>query len=480
MHRYGSGERIYAGQPLSFRRQIALSYLLLVGLCLGLPGNAYMSWYRDSETERFRKGLMQHAEFVAELLRNQPASSVELELTGLALSLGAHIQILDGSGQVQFDSHNPMARKHRGPQRVELSERLHRALEGTPSASVELVRPEKRLPQEPALVSAMVLAVPIKEGLVLSLERSLLDVEMRILEFQATLMQVILTSLALAAIIGYLMSTWLSRPLTDLAQQAHGLSEGTADSVEVGSPAELRDLAQHFNQMGTNLKAKTEVMRSFLADASHELKTPLASLAALSDAAELAASDDDPERVASLTTLMRKETLRLGKLVDALLTIHRLESQAAAPSEELCLLGLAEDCVDQMGYLNPEIETTISGQPLSVPGSRDALKQVLLNLLANAQRAVENVEEPRIQLRVLAGDSSVLEVEDNGVGLTAEQLERVFDRFYRVDEARARTDGGNGLGLAIAHRIVAHHGGELKARSIEGESTVFSIHLPNA
>lgn len=462
---------------MSFRRQIALSYLLLVGLCLGLPGNLYLSWYRDSETERFQRGLMQHARFLAGLLRTQSTSSLNRELTSLALTLNARIQIVGLEGRLYFDSRNPRGISKRGPVEIPITQPLRLALAGQSTSRVVRTPPEDRLPQEPTLISTMVLVVPIKPGLALIITRSLLDVELRLLEFETALLKAVLLSLSLAAVAGFLMSKWLAKPLLDLHQQARGLSQGTVEHVAVDSPAELRDLARHFNEMAAELKLQAEVMRHFLGDASHELKTPLASLSALSDAVETAAHDD-PERVASLASLMRQEALRLGKLVDTLLTLHRLESDSVAPSESFCLLALARNCAEQMSAANPVVEIQVQGEPVTVKASRDAFKQVILNLLSNAQRAVRESPEPSISLTVRKDKATVLEVQDNGVGLSCEQLERVFDRFYRVDQARARKDGGHGLGLTIAHRIVKHHNGELRAQSQPGQGSCFSVHLP--
>lgn len=455
---------------MSFRRQIALSYLLLVGLCIGLPGNLYLEWYRDYQIQERVEELNQHAEFLAGLLRARPMASLASELKDLSLTLRCDIEVVEGAGFLHFTTRQP----HRGDHRTELTPPLREALQGRASHAVLAVPPQFRTSREPELISTLVVAVPIRSGRALCMTRSLLDLELHLLELQTLLLEAVLVSLALAAVAGYVLSNWLMRPLKELGRQARALSAGETRAVSISSPQEMEELAREFNQMASALQRKNESMSRFLGDASHELKTPLASLAALADAVEVAAQDD-PERVPRLTEVMRDEALRLGGLVDSLLTLHRLESRPELRLKSTCLLALARDCAAQMESLEPPIPMEVTGQALEVSADRNALKQVVLNLLSNARRAVAQEVKPHIIIRVKErGSVPVLEVEDNGVGLSKVEAARVFERFYRVDEARARKDGGHGLGLAIASRILACHGGRLEVESELGKGSVFS------
>lgn len=459
---------------MSFRRQIALSYLLLVGICIGLPGNLYLEWYRDHQIAERVEELNQHAEFLAGLLRQRSISSLEPELRDLSLTLRCDIEVVDQPDHLHFTTVEP----HRSDHRVEVTPPLARALQGRPSHAVLALPPRFRTSHEPELISTLVVAVPIRAGRALCMTRSQLDLELHLLEMQTLLLEALLAGLALAAVAGYLLSAWLMRPLAELGRQARALSAGSLSSVSVSSPREMKELAREFNQMATALQKKNQAMSRFLGDASHELKTPLASLAALTDAVESAAQDD-PDRVERLTGLMRDEALRLGGLVDSLLTLHRLESEPELRLAPTCLFSLAQDCAAQLQTLEPQVPIVVEGEPLEVEGDRNGLKQILLNLLSNARRAVSGRPDPQISIRVREEDGlASLAVQDNGVGLSAEQASQVFERFYRVDDARARQDGGHGLGLAIAARIMACHGGRLEVASRPEEGATFTASFP--
>jgi heavy metal sensor kinase len=280
---------------------------------------------------------------------------------------------------------------------------------------------------------------------------------------------------------GYLLVRRALAPVEQITRAAeritqHNLSERLPVS-ETGD--ELERLAFSLNRMIARLDDAFQNSKRFVADASHELRTPLTILRA-----ELENLVDDTrldaevrERAAS----MFEEAVRLSRIVEQLFTLSRLDA-GDAQSEWSCfdLAGMAKNTAEQMGLLAEDKNISITcdaKQTVVVEGDPSRLKQVVVNLLDNAIKYTP--QNGRIQLRVLAVNGhAVLEVEDNGVGIAAEALPHVFDRFYRVDQIRSGDVEGAGLGLSIARAICSAHGAEIEAASTPASGSCFRVKLP--
>lgn len=222
-----------------------------------------------------------------------------------------------------------------------------------------------------------------------------------------------------------------------------------------------------------------QVRREFVAHASHELKSPVASLQALAEAVHQA-SEDDPKAVGRFSYKMVAEATRLGRLISDLLDLSRLEEPGGVPDEPADLSRVA---VRQLGQVrvpaqskNMELQSDI--QPgVWVRGDEQQLALMIRNLLENAVRYTP--EGGRVILEVThIGDHAILSVTDTGIGIPLEAQARVFERFYRVDKARSRDRGGTGLGLAIVKHVAELHGGDVSVRSQLGEGSTFTTRLP--
>jgi two-component system sensor histidine kinase SenX3 len=216
-----------------------------------------------------------------------------------------------------------------------------------------------------------------------------------------------------------------------------------------------------------------------VANVSHELKTPVGALELL---AETLASEDDPAVARPLVERLGKEAERLGRIVDDLLDLSLIETQDAQ-TEVLPADALVDEAADR---LRPS--AMVSGIGLQVHhGSDDAYvecdrRQVvsaIVNLLDNAVKYSEPGKIVTIETR-RSGTDVVIAVIDDGIGVPARDLERIFERFYRVDQARSRDTGGTGLGLAIVRHVAQAHGGEVSVESVEGEGSTFRLRLPLA
>jgi two-component system sensor histidine kinase SenX3 len=221
------------------------------------------------------------------------------------------------------------------------------------------------------------------------------------------------------------------------------------------------------------------VRRDFVANVSHELKTPVGALALLSEA--VLGSADDPEAVRRFAGRMQLEAARLTQLVQDLIALSRLQSNDSLRSARLVAVdNVVADAVDAM-HLEAEarqIRLEVRGQHgVGVQGDEEQLVTAVRNLIANAINY--SPDHTRIMIGVSCdADSAEVSVADQGIGIPEGDLERIFERFYRVDPARSRATGGTGLGLSIVKQICLNHGGEVQVWSSEGSGSTFTVRLP--
>lgn len=232
----------------------------------------------------------------------------------------------------------------------------------------------------------------------------------------------------------------------------------------------------------TQARRVEEVRRDFVANVSHELKTPVGGLALLAEAVQDA--QDDPEAVARFAKKMRKEAARLTRLVKEIVDLSRLQADAALDDPRLVdIEAVVLEAVDhsRTSAELKEVDFDVRTEPgVFVYGTEDLLVTAVRNLLANAVTYSEAGSRVAISSR-LSADKTIAEiaVTDHGAGIPATAQGRVFERFYRVDAARSRSTGGTGLGLAIVKHVCENAGGEVSVWSEEGRGSTFTIRLPN-
>ncbi|HZS07605.1 MAG TPA: heavy metal sensor histidine kinase [Blastocatellia bacterium] len=242
---------------------------------------------------------------------------------------------------------------------------------------------------------------------------------------------------------------------------------------------ELERLSAALNRMIARLEESFQYIRRFTADASHELRTPLTVLRG-----ELEAAAQKPQlnpEVGETIGSALEETERLSRIVESLLAISRLDAgEAQMEWVRFDLAELAAGTTEQMRLLAEDRNITLgceAGGKVEIEGDRARLRQVVVNLVDNATRYTPAGGRVTVKVGMMDGNA-VLEVEDNGVGIPAEALPHIFERFYRADKARSRQMGGTGLGLAIVKSIVTAHGGQVTVESTEGGGSRFRVELP--
>ncbi len=244
---------------------------------------------------------------------------------------------------------------------------------------------------------------------------------------------------------------------------------------------ELERLSAALNHMISRLDVAFQHNRRFMADASHELRTPLTIMRGELESllTQSSSAPDLPERLGSVL----EEVERLTKIVESLFALSRLDAgEAQSESVRFDLAQLVASTAEQMCLLAEDkhiIVTCRADGEVPVVGDRARLKQVVVNLLDNAIKYTP--ADGRVNLRTSTDTShAVLEIADTGIGIPADALPRVFERFFRVDKARARAMGGAGIGLSIVKAICAAHGGQVEVASEEGRGSRFKVILPLA
>ncbi len=223
-----------------------------------------------------------------------------------------------------------------------------------------------------------------------------------------------------------------------------------------------------------------EVKRDFVANTSHELKNPVGALALLAETIEDAA--DDAEAVRRFASKMRQEAQRLTNLVQDLITLSRIQAVEPVPDPRpVALDTVVAEAVDRCRMRANARGITLASvgsRGLSVLGDEDLLVTALRNLLENAVAYSPEKTRVVITTRKTPEGHAELSVADQGIGIPERDLERIFERFYRVDPARSRATGGTGLGLAIVKHVMAAHNGMVTVRSVEGAGSTFTLFIP--
>lgn len=285
--------------------------------------------------------------------------------------------------------------------------------------------------------------------------------------------------IALGVLLALLLSRTLTRPIRDLIAATRAISTGKLPyEVPVRSHDELGELAASFNRMNAELAHSTELRRQMTADVAHELRTPVSVILGHAEAVH------DGVLAPSLETfeIIRDEAGRLGKLIEDLRTLSRadagelpMDCQPLAPSK------LLEDVRSTHRHRAEQKQITLQVQvPSELPkisADPDRMIQVLNNLVENALSYTPEGGTILLSAQVV-GTALEIRVQDSGPGIAKEELERVFERFYRSDPSRHHNENGSGLGLAIARSIVEKHGGRIWAESHLGAGTTMVLQLP--
>lgn len=316
----------------------------------------------------------------------------------------------------------------------------------------------------------------------------------------STLHQLLLIELAVtggAVLVGVAAGFWLVRlglrPLRAMEETAESIAAGNLTERVPGENerTEVGRLARTLNMMLSRietaftarlaserrLRASEQQLRQFVADASHELRTPIAAISAYAELFERGASDqkEDLER---LLGGIRTETARMERLVADLLLLARLDEGQPIERRSVNLVALSAEAVHTASTVGPEWPVTFeASEPVEIIGDAAKLRQVIDNLLGNVRAHTPAGTSARVTVERDNGEA-IIRVADQGPGMQPEETQHVFERFHRVDPSRSRAHGGAGLGLSIVSAIVAAHHGTVEADSQLGAGSTFTVRLP--
>jgi two-component system sensor histidine kinase BaeS len=498
----------------TIRTRLTFSHLAVIIVAMGLSGLLLLSLLEGYFVSAMEDSLVAQARITAQALipgartegppvdvsaaayntlQQQSLSNLSLQTQNLAVPTGeiqlgeladttfqlssqldTRIRIVDAQGVVLVDS-------QRGSQGEDLS--------GDPLVAQALAG-EYASPSAPAGgAQQMHIAVPVLvEGKLVGavyLSQSLRDITAVMRDLRLRWLLATTIALGLSGVVGLLLSGAISRPLRRLTAAAGAVAEGELDQqVPVGTGDELGQLSQAFNEMTARLRAARQMQVDFVANVSHELRTPLTAIKGLVETLRDGAVDDTEVRDHFLETV-EDETDRLIRLVNDLMILSRADSDALNLQREPVDLGiLAEATIARLTPWASERDITQRAvvrpdTPLALIDS-DRMEQVLVNLLDNAIKFSQPGGSVVVTLKSGRDRTVLVQVQDQGVGIPAEALSRIGERFYRADRARSRTEGGSGLGLAIARALVEAHGGCLWVESEEGQGTVVAFAVPLA
>ena len=333
-------------------------------------------------------------------------------------------------------------------------------------------------------VKKFAVAVPVlsSESQLVGIVLAVMD-ESEIMQVWRSFIGMFLMTSAIILLISFLASSVTSmrqiKPITDMVQATRAYAAGDFDVriPELDRSDEIGELAQSFNAMADSLAETERQRRDFIANVSHELKTPLQSIMG---SAELMQNGlVKPEDMPVFLNRIHDEAARLVSLIEDIIRLSQLDEGVALSAEPVELLPLAEETVRGLhdAAEAKNVTMTVTGENVTVRAARRLLSEILYNLCDNAIKY--NVPGGSVTVDVgLCGESAVLTVADTGIGIPPEHQARVFERFYRVDKSHSRQSGGTGLGLSIVKHAVGDLGGGLHLDSTPGQGTTIRVTVP--
>ena len=305
-----------------------------------------------------------------------------------------------------------------------------------------------------------------------------------VIEARITVIQYFLMSggvaIVIAVLLIYIFSLRLSRPLKQIKSAAAKIANGEFEKrLNIKSKDEIGELARTFNQMAIALQNLEEMRRGFIANVSHELRTPMTSIRGFIEG--ILDGTIPPERQNHYLTIVRDETNRLNRLVNDLLDLAKMEAgELTLNILQVDINELVRKCIIKLETILLEKDLTVDAdfeeEDMLVKADADAIERVLYNLMHNAIKFTPVGGNIKIMTR-MQKDKIEVTVQDNGIGIDENEVDMIWDRFYKTDKSRSKDKTGTGLGLAIVRNIINEHGQNIWVESKSGEGTSFTFTL---
>ncbi|SEG10366.1 HAMP domain-containing protein [Caloramator fervidus] len=300
----------------------------------------------------------------------------------------------------------------------------------------------------------------------------------RIMNIEKQILFVSFVILGIVFLYSFYISKTIVTPLNTVVDAIENLKDDIVlREIKVDGYKEIRRLCQAFNEMNKRIVELDKKRRQFVADASHELKSPLAGMKVLVESLIQGGFEDKAVRDEFLQSI-NKEIDRLSKLVNGLLELAQIENADELKMTSLNIKELLKEVIKSLEPIakSKNISIYLNGDGIILNLNRDNMFRALYNLIENAIKYSN--ENSKIDILIERDDVAKITIRDYGIGIPEEDLPYIFDRFYRVDKTRARKTGGAGLGLSIVKHIIKLHKGDIEVKSKVGEGTAFIIKLP--
>ena len=463
-------------RSLNFR--LLVSYILIILVCLTLVGLGLLVFLRTSPlwTNLITLRLEATARATIPTLRPGIAAPETLPrlLEEAAENQEVRILLVDGQDIVRFDSNNTWTREQlQNVRRRVDQDRIQGTFTG-PNGG-QWIFAGRTVPAPGGNGRQLVLFIAPRLQILAWFGSNMLP----------PMVQAGLIALIPSVLLALLISRSISKPLRRVSNAAEAIARGeTGTRAPISGPSEVRALAHSFNTMADQVEATHQSQRDFVANVSHELKTPLTSIQGFSQAL-LDGTAATPEATARAARVIHQEAERMRRMVDDLLVLARFDAGQMTLARDRVELGpLLRSCIEK---LTPQAQTAQVALTLDLPeqqavtGDADRLAQVFANLIDNSVSHTPAGGTVTISARPASEGVIEVTVTDTGEGIPPEAISRIFERFYQVDKARSRDrkrSRGAGLGLAITKEIVEAHGGTIIAESVVGLGSKFTVRLP--
>lgn len=463
---------------VSIRWKLVSTYLLLVFLTLSLMISFINETLKINFLEDKRVSLMTQANIVSGQIASnfgaidKPNTKNYLKklIEKHSLEINSRIVVVDRSSTVILDSYREFEGKT-----LEIKE-LNKALEGEIASDLYKLDSDER---------AMYVSVPITSsktivGAVL-ISSTVEQVFQKSWDVIEKVLLLSLLGLLITGIVSFIFADIISSPLEKITDLVKHITRGNFDQkIETEGDDELANLSSAINIMASKLNQIDDQRKKFVSNVSHELRTPLASIKIMSESL-LATSQLDEAITREFLQDIDTEVDRLNRIIDSLLYLVDIEKKDMLLEYSYNNLNeMIRSVLRQLLPLANKKNIHIKyyeTDSIKLNCDQDKLRQAMINIVGNAIKYTSNGGRVLIEM-YRERDLVLIKVRDNGIGIPEKDLDNIFDRFYRVDEARARSTGGSGLGLSIAQQIIHLHQGEIKVESQVNQGTIMTIILP--
>ena len=462
-----------------FRWQLVLTYVIIILLTLSLVTFYIIHESKKYNVEQKQMEILTQANvlsgYVSNYDNNQGISLFDMLDEQGNLGEETRIILLDTDGVVLFDS-DGTASKLEGKSLMDPL--VLNAIDGTSASS-------NRTESDGAVIVSAAAPVTVQGQVtgVVYVEAACNDISEYMEHLRTSLIAIAILVSLLVGLLSFFFAGLILRPITALTHKLKDITESDEPpALDVHSGGEVGELVNAFNIMTDRIHEQEAKRQEFVSNASHELKTPLSAIRLISDSI-LSAPDASREMIDDFLGDMNNEVDRLTRIINKLLDLTKMDNQRTEEEHTFELTNINEIVLSIAKSLYPLAEKKNIHFTCEVQGDiyilldKDRIWESIYNIADNSIKYTPEGGEVSLSL-TKDETNAIITIQDNGIGIAPEEQHMIFDRFYRVDKARARDTGGTGLGLAIALSGVELHGGNIEVESEEGQGSLFRIILP--